>query len=373
MRFMLRTQVLHDATLLLMPTRFHAAFTALFAAALFGATTPLAKLLLGALSPFMVAGLFYLGSGVGLALTIALRRMRTVNRSTSAKLRASRIQWPDVLWLLGAIAAGGIAGPAFLMLGLSSTPAATGSLLLNLEGVFTALIAWVVFRENVDVQIFLGMIAIVAGGVALSWHPGAAAFPAGALLVAAACVCWAIDNNLTRRLSTLDAMTIACLKGLVAGPVNLLIALRLGATLPHLPAIAAAMLTGFAGYGVSLVLFVVALRNLGTARTGAYFSVAPLFGVTLSLILWPEMPSLLFWIAAGLMVLGVWLHIRERHEHPHTHEPMEHNHRHRHDEHHRHEHDFPWDGQEPHTHSHRHAKIVHTHLHFPDIHHRHRH
>ena len=359
-----------------MSTRFHAAFTALFAAALFGATTPLAKLLLGSLSPFLLAGLFYLGSGLGLALTIGVRRMTRTQQDAPPQQNENHIGWPDLPWLAGAIAAGGVAGPALLMLGLGSTPAATGSLLLNLEGVFTALIAWVVFRENVDVQIFLGMVAIVAGGVLLSWQPGAAAgsmVPAGALLVAAACACWAIDNNLTRRISTLDGMTLACLKGLVAGPVNLLIALRTGAAWPSLPATAAAMLTGFAGYGVSLVLFVVALRNLGTARTGAYFSVAPLFGVTLSLILWPAMPSLLFGIAAVLMALGVWLHIRERHEHPHTHEPMEHNHRHRHDEHHRHEHDFPWDGQEPHTHPHRHARMVHTHAHFPDIHHRHRH
>lgn len=259
------------------------------------------------------------------------------------------------------------------MLGLTTTPAATSSLLLNLEGVFTAVIAWVVFRENVDLQIFLGMVAIVAGGVALSWQPGAAGLSAGALLVVAACVTWAIDNNLTRKVSTNDAMVIACLKGLVAGSVNLGIALFMGAHLPGVGKMAAAMLTGFAGYGVSLVLFVVALRNLGTARTGAYFSVAPVFGVALSLILWPELPSLLFWAAAALMALGIWLHIRERHEHPHTHEVLDHNHRHRHDEHHQHTHDFEWDGDEPHTHTHQHAPITHTHAHFPDIHHRHIH
>jgi len=353
-----------------MPARLNAPFTALLAAALFGATTPLAKALLGTLSPFMVAGLFYLGSGAGLALTILVRRMK---QSTSERANESRLHLREIPWLLGAIASGGVAGPALLMLGLNSTPAATSSLLLNLEGVFTALIAWLVFRENVDLQVFLGMLAIVAGGVALSWHPGAAGLPLGALLVAAACACWAIDNNLTRKVSTNDAMVIACLKGLVAGSVNFAIALLLGAHLPHAVTMAAAMLTGFAGYGISLVLFVVALRNLGTARTGAYFSVAPLFGVTLSLVLWPEMPSLLFWVAAALMALGVWLHIRERHEHPHTHDTLDHNHRHRHDEHHQHEHDFAWDGDEPHAHPHRHAPITHTHAHFPDIHHRHSH
>ena len=353
-----------------MNARHNAAFTALLAAALFGATTPLAKTLLGTLSPFMVAGLFYLGSGVGLALGIFVQRLR---RTTGERQNQSRIQVAEVPWLLGAIAAGGVAGPALLMLGLSTTPAATSSLLLNLEGVFTAVIAWVVFRENVDVQIFLGMIAIVAGGVVLSWQPGDTAVSLGALLVVAACVAWAVDNNLTRKVSANDAMVIACLKGLVAGSVNLCIALLLGAHLPGVGKVAAAMLTGFAGYGVSLVLFVVALRNLGTARTGAYFSVAPVFGVALSLFLWPEVPSLSFWIAAALMALGIWLHIRERHEHPHTHEVLDHNHRHRHDEHHQHTHDFDWDGDEPHTHPHQHAPITHTHAHFPDIHHRHTH
>jgi drug/metabolite transporter (DMT)-like permease len=259
------------------------------------------------------------------------------------------------------------------MLGLSTTPAATSSLLLNLEGVFTAVIAWVVFRENVDLQIFLGMVAIVLGGVVLSWQPGDAGVAPGALLVVAACVAWAVDNNLTRKVSANDAMVIACLKGLVAGSVNLCIALLLGARLPGIGKIATAMLTGFAGYGVSLVLFVVALRNLGTARTGAYFSAAPIFGVGLSLILWPEVPPVSFWIAAALMALGIWLHIRERHEHSHTHEVLDHNHRHRHDEHHQHTHDFEWDGEEPHTHPHQHTPITHTHAHFPDIHHRHIH
>jgi len=354
-----------------MPARsFNAALTALLAAALFGATTPIAKLLLGTLPPFMLAGLFYLGSGVGLALTMLVRRYFGAGK---ADVHANRIAPAELPWLAGAILAGGVAGPALLMLGLTTTPAATGSLLLNLEGVLTAVIAWVAFRENVDLQVFLGMAAIVAGGVLLSWTPHAAGLPVGALLVALACLCWAIDNNLTRKVSANDAMSIACLKGLVAGPVNLVIAHVLGARMPGIGQAAAAMATGFAGYGVSLVLFVLALRNLGTARTGAYFSVAPLFGVALSLALWPDMPPLAFWCAAALMAIGVWLHLLERHVHTHTHEPLDHTHRHRHDEHHRHEHDFEWDGSEPHTHPHRHELITHTHAHYPDIHHRHPH
>ncbi|MGU7775474.1 DMT family transporter [Burkholderia sp. MR1-5-21] len=353
-----------------MSSRFNAIIVALTAAALFGAATPFAKALLGAMSPFMVAGLFYLGSGTGLGIGIVIRRLRRPAGQTGTEHSLKRSEIP---WLAGAIAAGGVAGPALLMLGLASTPAATSALLLNLEGVLTAVIAWMVFRENVDTQVFLGMVAIVAGGVLLSWTPGEARVPVGALLIAGACLCWAIDNNLTRKVSANDAMVIACLKGLIAGPVNIAIALAAGATLPPLTATAAAMLTGLGGYGISLVLFVVALRHLGTARTGAYFSVAPLFGVALSLLIWPELPAVTFWIAAALMALGIWLHVRERHEHEHTHDALEHTHRHSHDEHHQHEHDFPYDGVEPHSHPHVHLPITHSHAHFPDIHHRHRH
>ncbi|ACC70730.1 EamA family transporter [Paraburkholderia phymatum] len=354
-----------------MNTRHSAAFTAILAAALFGATTPFAKALLGALSPFLVAGLFYLGSGCGLAMAMLVRRWR--QKPEASEQAALAMPLDELPWLIGAIIAGGIAGPALLMFGLSTTPAATTSLLLNLEGVFTALIAWFVFRENVDTQVFLGMMAIVAGGALLSWQPGEGGAGIGALLVAGACLCWAIDNNLTRKVSNNDAMFIACVKGLVAGVVNTGIALWLQAPVPEPVLIGASMFAGLAGYGVSLVLFVVALRHLGSARTGAYFSVAPLFGVAISFALWPEQPPLSFWIATVLMALGVWLHLRERHVHEHTHEPLEHNHRHRHDEHHQHAHDFEWDGVEPHVHPHRHAPITHTHAHFPDIHHRHRH
>ncbi|KVO02456.1 hypothetical protein WJ70_31560 [Burkholderia ubonensis] len=353
-----------------MHSRFNAIVVALTAAALFGAATPLAKALLGAMSPFMVAGLFYLGSGIGLGAGIVIRRLRrpAAHADTGHALKKSELPW-----LAGAIAAGGIAGPALLMLGLASTPAATSALLLNLEGVLTAVIAWVVFRENVDLQVFLGIVAIVAGGVLLSWKPGAAGVPTGALLIVGACLCWAIDNNLTRKVSANDAMVIACMKGLIAGPVNIAVAVAAGASWPAAATTAAAMLTGLAGYGVSLVLFVIALRDLGTARTGAYFSVAPLFGVALSLLIWPELPSVAFWIAAALMALGIWLHVRERHDHEHTHERLEHTHRHRHDAHHQHTHDFPHEGDEPHAHPHVHLPITHSHAHFPDIHHRHRH
>jgi len=341
---------------------------ALGAAALFGASTPFAKLLLGEVSPLVLAAVLYLGSGIGLAAWIALRS-RLPGRAPVAQI--PRADWP---WIAAAIAAGGVAGPILLMQGLARTDASSASLLLNLEAVLTGAIAWTVFRENVDRRVFAGMMAIVAGGVVLSADaaPQAGGL-AGALLVAAACLAWAIDNNLTRRVSGGDAATLACLKGLAAGAVNLALALSLGAPLPAAAGWLGAGLLGFLGYGVSLVLFIVALRGLGTARTGAYFSVAPFFGAILAIAMLGERPGIAFWLAAGLMALGVWLHLSERHEHRHAHEEMEHTHEHVHDAHHRHAHEFPWDGREPHVHAHRHETMVHSHPHYPDLHHRHTH
>jgi drug/metabolite transporter (DMT)-like permease len=317
----------------------------------------------------MLAGLLYLGSGIGLALLLLARRLRR-RQESSASISIPRAEMP---WLLGAVLFGGVLGPALLMAGLTRTGAAEASLLLNVEGVLTALIAWLVFKENADRQIVLGMVAIVAGGALLSWEPGSATLSLGSLFIIGTCACWGIDNNLTRKVSTNDSMLVACIKGVVAGSVNTGIALSAGASVPAVLPLAASLLVGFFGYGLSLTLFVVALRTLGTARAAAYFSVAPLLGVLVSFVLWPELPSHLFWITAALMALGVWFHVRERHEHAHTHESLLHRHPHRHDEHHQHQHDFAWAGEEPHVHEHRHEVLTHKHPHYPDIHHRHRH
>jgi drug/metabolite transporter (DMT)-like permease len=341
---------------------------ALTAAALFGASTPFAKLLLGEVSPVLLAGLFYLGSGAGLSLVRLARRQSTLNAGEAALPRA---QWG---WLAGAVFFGGALGPVLLMLGLQSTPASTTSLLLNLEGVFTALLAWFVFRENFDCRIALGMAAIVAGGVLLSWQTGAGwAFSGGVHFVAAACACWSVDNNLTQKVSASDPFQIAAIKGLVAGSVNLAIALALGASLPPLQVFVGALVVGFFGYGLSLACFVLALRHIGTARTGAYFSLAPFVGAAVSLLLLREPVQSTFWFAAVLMGLGVWLHLTENHEHMHHHERLEHSHRHIHDEHHQHAHAAGVDPREPHTHPHVHEPLTHSHPHFPDIHHRHGH
>jgi drug/metabolite transporter (DMT)-like permease len=271
------------------------------------------------------------------------------------------------------VISGGIVGPVLLMIGLATTSAASASLMLNLEGVFTALLAWFAFHENFDRRIAVGMALIVGGGVLLAFEPGAfqGGGYLGSLAVAGACLAWSIDNNLTRKVSSADPAAIAAIKGSIAGAVNLAIAGAIGASWPGFATAAAAAGVGLIGYGVSLALFVVALRELGAARTGAYFSTAPFVGVAVALLALGEAPGPFFWPAAALMLAGVWLHVSERHEHRHLHEPMEHEHSHVHDEHHRHAHEFEWNGKEPHVHEHRHAKLAHRHPHFPDIHHRH--
>lgn len=332
------------------------------AALLFGAGTPLAKWQLDAVSPWLLAGLLYLGSGLGLTLYRCL-------------IRAPAVDLPrnELSWFAGAILAGGIIGPVLLMAGLTRIPASGASLLLNAEGVFTALLAWFVFRENFDQRIAIGIVAIVAGAMVLGW-PGEARF-AGlwpTLAVLGACFAWAVDNNLTRKISLTDATWITSVKGLISGAVNLSLAFLLGASMPPLPNLVGAMAVGLLAYGVSLALFVVGLRQLGTARTSAYFSVAPFFGAVMAVLMGEAVtPRLL--AAGALMGLGTWLHLTERHEHVHAHEEMMHDHEHAHDEHHRHGHDAPVAPSINHRHVHRHEPLMHQHPHFPDTGHRHRH
>ncbi|MBI2768145.1 MAG: EamA family transporter [Burkholderiales bacterium] len=339
---------------------------ALAAAVLFGAGTPLAKLLLDHTGPWLLAALLYLGSGLGLAL---LRRLKN----------SPPVQLPrgERRWLAGAVLAGGVVGPVLLMFGLSGMAASSASLMLNAEGVLTALLAWFAFRENFDRRIALGMLAIVAGGLVLAW-PGKLELVhwQPALCVAGACLAWALDNNLTRKVSLTDASYIAMVKGLAAGTTNLLLALALGAAWPPLPVVAGAALLGFASYGASLALFVLALRQLGAARTGAYFSVAPFFGALLAIVLLGDAVTVQLLVAGALMAIGVALHLTERHEHRHAHVLQEHSHTHVHgagDEHHDHRHEPPVPAGTRHAHLHRHDALVHSHPHYPDAHHRHAH
>ena len=341
---------------------------AILSAALFGASTPFAKLLLGGgVDPWLLAGLLYLGSGVGLGIVEIARR--TAGRAPAeAPLRRG-----DLPWLALVVLSGGVVGPVLLMAGLAATPAATASLLLNLEGLATMAIAWLMFRENVDRRLLAGAAAILAGAAVLSWQGGPSGFGWGTLAIAGACLAWGIDNNLTRKLSAADPVQIALIKGLSAGAVNLALALAAGAELPAAVAIGGAGLIGFLGYGLSLVLFVFALRYLGTARTGAYFSTAPFIGAVFAVTLFGEPVTLGLAVAGLLIAGGVYLHLAERHEHEHAHEALEHEHRHVHDEHHQHRHEPGDPIGEPHVHPHRHLPIVHRHPHYPDLHHRHPH
>jgi drug/metabolite transporter (DMT)-like permease len=342
---------------------------ALAAAALFGVSTPFAKLLVGRVDPVLLAGLLYLGSGCGLMVWRLLGTRRNGKTSSEAPLRRA-----DLPWLGGAVLFGGVVGPVLLMTGLTNTPASTASLLLNAEGVLTALLAWFVFTENFDRRIALGMAAITAGGVLLSWEGRLAAdTPWGPLAVVGACLAWAIDNNLTRKVSAGDPVQIAAIKGLVAGTVNVAVALARGAEVPGVGMVAACGIVGLAGYGVSLTLFVLALRSLGTARTGAYFSVAPFVGAVISMLLLGDRPTPAFFVAAGLMAVGVWLHLTERHDHEHNHAALSHDHAHVHDDHHRHAHGPDDPPGEPHSHPHVHEPVRHSHPHYPDLHHRHEH
>lgn len=340
---------------------------ALASAFLFGAGTPLAKWLLDQMSPWMLAGLLYLGSGLGLFM------YRVLRGAARPQLNPGEMRW-----LAAAVVCGGGIAPVLLMYGLSAMPSSHAALLLNAEAVLTAVLAWVVFKENFDRRIAAGMVAIVLGALLLSWPQPQAAetgsifellWPAFAVLLA--CVFWALDNNFTRKVSLADASWIACVKGLAAGITNLSLAFLAGAALPGPGKTAIAMGVGLLAYGVSLALFVVGLRHLGTSRAGAYFSTAPFVGALFSVLFLAEPVTWKLVAAAMLMAFGIWLHLTEHHAHVHTHEVLEHEHAHAHDEHHPHEHAPAVAGG--HSHLHRHEPVTHSHAHYPDAHHRHDH
>lgn len=335
----------------------------LAAAVLFGAGTPIAKLLLGQTSPWLLAGLLYTASGLTLSLWRIARRSPRVH-----------ILPVEVAPLTGAVLFGGVLAPVLLMLGLVAMPASGASLLLNAEGLFTALIAWFVFKEATDRRMVTGFALIAVGAAVLGW-PGQPQF-AGTwptLAVLGACLCWGIDNNLTRMVARNDPVWLAAVKGAVAGPANLAIAFLLGAHLPDARAIGGAAAVGVLSYGVSLVLFIAALASLGSARAGAYFSVAPFFGAILALAFGEPFTWTLA-IAAGLMGAGIALHLTEHHDHAHTHAALTHDHWHRHDDgHHSHAHDPAVAAAFRHSHEHTHPAIQHSHPHYPDADHRHDH
>jgi drug/metabolite transporter (DMT)-like permease len=340
------------------------------AAVLFGASAPLSKVLLGSIDPLPLAAILYLGSGIGSWIFFTIRKGIQQDRVSEEKLAR-----PDFRWLAGAILAGGVAAPILLLLGLDRTPASTASLLLNFEAVATALIAILFFGESVGRRILWAVGLITAASILLTWNGGDWGFSLGALAIVGACFLWGLDNNLTRHISGKDPLMIVGVKGIGAGLFSLLIVFILNAPLPSFGLILIGMTVGVICYGLSIQLFILALRGLGSARTGTLFGIAPFVGAALSIIFLKEIPQTFFWVAVPVMILGAWLMLSEDHAHQHTHDPLEHAHAHSHpDEHHEHGHEGATraiSGQ--HTHLHHHQPVMHSHPHSPDLHHRHDH
>jgi drug/metabolite transporter (DMT)-like permease len=334
------------------------------AAALFGLSAPIAKLLLAQTSPLLLAGLFYLGSGGVLSLYQLFRR-------GASEAPLSRQDTPA---LAGLVVLGGILGPVLMLWGLSRVNALTGSLLLNLEAPFTMVVAVLLFKEHMGRHALMAAACIVSGAALLRLSTGSGESDVwGILAIAGACLAWALDNNLTQRLSLRDPFAVVRIKALAAGGTNFALALLAGHALPSWRFIAPALLVGSLSYGASIVLDAYALRLVGAAREAAFFATAPFIGAIASVVLLKE--PLAGWDigSMALMVAGVLLLLRERHGHQHQHRPVEHEHRHTHDQHHQHNHGPDALPGEPHTHVHRHASLVHDHPHVPDIHHRHEH
>ncbi|PYN85053.1 MAG: EamA family transporter [Candidatus Rokuibacteriota bacterium] len=341
-----------------------AILNALIAALAFGLSAPLAKRLLDVVPPLFLAGLLYLGAGVFLGLA----RRFWPRRPASGRPLTARDRWI----LAGVVLTGGLLAPPLLLWGLARSSAMTTALLLNLEVVFTVLLAGIVFKEHLGARIAVAATVMAAGGVVLGWTPGDPASAAGAAAVAGACLLWALDNNLTRLIAETDPLLLVEVKGLVAGMVNIVLAIAAGQAPPSPGTIASGLALGAVSYGTSLVLFILAMRELGAARAGAYFATAPFFGAAGGLLLLGESPTVGLLGAAALMALAAWLLVHERHVHRHVHPTGSHAHVHVHDEHHQHAH-AGWEGSEPHSHPHPTGPMEHEHPHTPDIHHDHGH
>ncbi len=344
---------------------------ALTAALLFGASAPLAKILLGTLDPVLLAGFLYLGSGLGGLL------LHFLNRGAHSKSSEAHLIKSDIPWMAGAVIAGGIIAPIILMSSLKTTPAATASLLLNFESIATTLIATLAFKEAIGKRVIISVTMVTLASILLSWNAnGTWGFSIGALGILSACLLWGLDNNLTRKISNKNPLTIVIIKGLVAGISSISLGILLNRPVPDFRSILLAMLLGAFSYGLSIFLFIHAMRNIGAARASVLFGSAPFVGAALSLILIIEVPSPLFWYSIPIMLIGAWLMLSEDHRHIHTHENFSHEHRHYHpnDDHHQHEHQLPTDQRSTaHSHLHVHTLLIHEHAHAPDMHHSHRH
>jgi drug/metabolite transporter (DMT)-like permease len=341
-------------------------FLSILSAALFGISPVLCKMMIGEMSPVLLAGLLYLGSGIGLQLLLFCQRRNSVRELGQISLR-SRFK------LLGAVISGGVVAPLCLTYGIKYGTASEVTLLLNLETVATTAISWLIFKEYIGPRVWTGKILILtAASIIVFRMEGEPSLSLSGLLVVFACIFWGVDNNLTRDVEELPATVLAGIKGLGAGIFTTVAALLFFSGKASGLQIGGALTIGALSYGLSLVLFVEALRRIGSARTSTFFAIGPFIGTLLSVILLGERPPAPYWFAAALMLGGVILLYREKHRHLHSHESIMHHHRHFHDEHHQHAHEG-MDVGEPHDHIHSHEPITHIHGHWPDIHHRHGH
>lgn len=336
---------------------------ALGSAILFGSSTPLGKLLLETLPPFQLAGLLYLGAALGV-LPFSLSR-------SQAPFPASP---KNLFRLAGAILFGGVLGPVLLLMGLEKAPAATVALWLNLELAATALLGYLVFKDHLGGFGWLGVGGTLVASILLSRQEG----PIGTIalvLVLSACICWALDNHLTALIDTITPSQSTCVKGFVAGSLNLIISCYTELFEMDIPAILSALLLGAFAYGFSISLYISAAQNLGATRSQMIFASAPFFGVALSALVLGESISRLQMTAALILAASLVTLFLDRHNHVHAHSPLQHKHWHNHeDAHHTHGHPDPAPGEQSspiHGHWHHHPKISHAHPHWPDIHHRH--
>lgn len=339
------------------------ALCGLGAATLFGLSAPLAKLLLANIGPLVLAALFYLGAGLGLTIARLLFGTRPA--------REARVCKGDAAALVAIIVLGGVAGPLLMLYGLERLSAVAGSLLLNFEAPFTILLAVLLFKEHLGLRGMVAGLLVVAGALVLAYEPGDwRADKRGILAICGACLSWAIDNNLTQRLSLRDPIVVVRIKAFGAGTCTLGLALLMG---QHVPArlLMPALAIGAFSFGFSILLDAYALRLLGAAREAMFFATAPFIGAIAAIPLFGERVGSMHLLSATLMGTGVFLLLGERHSHQHAHVALEHDHAHVHDEHHLHEHEGSV--TEPHAHVHRHTHLVHDHPHVPDLHHRHEH
>ena len=349
-----------------MNTKSLATGCAILAAALYAINIPLAKLLLVQVEPTMLAALLYLGAGLGMII------YRLCKKLLGKPQRAASLTRKELPYTLAMIILD-IAAPILLMLGISQTNSANVSLLNNFEIVATSLIALLLFKEVISHRLWLAIGLVTLASIILSFEGSEAfVFNQGSLLVLGACICWGFENNSTKMLSNKSSEEIVIIKGCCSGLGSLSIALLLGEAQPALLYLAAALLLGFVAYGMSINFYILAQKDLGAAKTSAYYSIAPFLGVAFSLLLLGEQPSYLFYIGLVLMIISTYFMVMDTielqhthlhthiHSHPHRHGKLVHTHSHSHQHSHLHIH-----SGDANSHSHQHQELggSHDHLH----------